>query len=324
MDHHTARARRAAFIGVLFLLLLRAALSLGEVSVSFTPESPRAGEYVDVTVSADGEKIRDVRYRLSPDGKKGSWSKKAEKRLTASFRPRSEGSWTLEVKVTLSGGRTETASVTIPVSGSAPAQCGTDVIYSQMDGWWNQHLYTGTHRHTLESSGCVIFVLSHALQRLGMEGEEVLPDRLARSYGGYYTEGLGARSEALIATAGMRLGFGTAHALVTAEDEIVSFLREGSLFTLGIVPRHTVLVDGINAESRKVHITDSCPDSTFSKLGRTPTWIRAEDGTWQAVRSADEIPGVRWFFETSHCGGAGYWMDLDYCAARGLRLIRRP
>ena len=49
-----------------------------------------------------------------------------------------------------------------------------------------------------------------------------------------------------------------------------------------------------------------------------------EDGTWQTVRTADEIPGVRWFFETSHSGGAGYWLDLDACAARGLRLIRRP
>ncbi len=324
MDHRAGRARRAVFAGVLFLLLLRAAFALGEVTVSFTPACPRAGDYVDVTVDAGSEKVREVRYRLSQDGKKGSWSKKAEKRLTASFRPRSEGSWTLEVKVTLSGNRTETASVTIPVSGSAPVQQGKDVVYSQMDGWWRQHLYTGTYRHTLESSGCVIFVLSHALQRLGMEGEEVLPDRLARSYGGYYTEGLGAQSEALIATAGMRLGFGTAHALVTAEDEIQSFLQEGSLFTLGIVQRHSVLVDGIDAESRKLHIVDSCPDSTFDKLGRTPAWIPAEDGTWQAVRSADEIPGVRWFFETSHCGGAEYWMDLDYCAARGLRLIRRP
>ena len=324
MDQRAGMARHAAFIGVLFLLLLRAAFALGEVTVSFTPACPRAGDYVDIAVDAGGEKVREVRYRLSPDGGKGSWSKKGEKRLTASFRPRSEGSWTLEVKVTLSGNRTETASVTIPVSGSAPVQQGKDTVYSQMDGWWRQHLYTGTYRHTLESSGCVIFVLSHALQRLGMEGEEVLPDRLARSYGGYYTEGLGARSEALIATAGIRLGFGTAHALVTAEDEIISFLQEGSLFTLGIVQRHAVLVDGIDTESRKLHIVDSCPDSTFEKLGRTPAWILAEDGTWQSVRSADEIPGVRWFFETSHCGGAEYWMDLDYCAARGLRLIRRP
>ena len=88
MDQKAGRARRAAFIGVLFLLLLHAVFALGEVTVFFTPACPLAGDYVDITVDAGGEKVREVRYRLSPDEGKGSWSKKGEKRLTASFRPR--------------------------------------------------------------------------------------------------------------------------------------------------------------------------------------------------------------------------------------------
>lgn len=318
------RIRYAVFFGALCILLLHAAIVLGEVAVSYSPASPRAGDYVDVTVTADGGTVRGVLYRLSRDGEKIFYGRKQENHLTASFRPREEGVYTLEVTVSRNGSRTETTSVTIPVSGTAPAQRGADVVYSQKDGWWRQHLYTGSYNHTLESSGCVIFVLSHALQRMDENSDDALPDRLARAYGGFYTEGIGARTETLITQAGVRFGFETAHKPLKAEDEIVSRLQQGDLFCLGIVQRHVVLADGIDAEHLKVHIVDSFPDTTFSKLGRTAAYILLEDGTWQTVRSAEEIPGVRWFFETSHCGGAGYWLDLDFCTARGLRLIHRP
>ena len=316
--------RNAVFFGILFLALLHAAFAAGETSVSFTPASPRAGDYVDVTVSSDSGSVKGVRYSLSLDGKKIFSSRKPVSRLTASFRPRQEGVYTLEATVLLAGNRSETASAVLPVSGSAPVQRGEDVVYSQMDGWWRRDLYSASHTHTLESSGCAIFSLSHALQRMGIDSDEVLPDRLAGAFGQYYSEGLGARTEALITQAGLRFGFQTAHRLVRAEDEIVSFLQRGDLFCLGIASRHVVLADGVDADNRKVHIVDSYPETTFSKLGRTPAYILQEDGTWQTVRSADEIPGIRWFFETSHFGGAGYWLDLDFCASRGLRLIRRP
>ena len=318
------RFQRAAFLGITLLLLLRTASALGETSVSFTPLFPRVGDYVDVNVTTDSGSVKGIRYHLSLDGEKIFSSRKAESRTATSFRPRKEGVYTLEVTVLLPANRTETTSIAIPVSGSAPVQRGADIIYSQMDGWWRQVLYTGSHAHTLESSGCAVFTLSHALQRLGLKGDEVLPDRLVGPFGQYYSEGLGARSEALFTQAGLRFGYETAHRLVTAEDEIVSFLARGDLFTLGIVKRHTVLVDGIDTENRKIHIVDSCPETTFEKLGRTPAYIRLEDGTWQTVCSAEEIPGTRWFFETSRFGGAGYWLDLDFCAKRGLRLIRRP
>ena len=324
MHYTRSRFRLAVFFGALSLLLLYAAFASGEVSVSFTPSSPRAGDYVDITVTADGGAVKGVRYRLSLNGEIVFSGRKSVARQTASFRPRKEGAYTLEVIVDRSGTRSETASVVIPVSGIASVQRGENIIYSQKDGWWCQDLYSASHTHTLESSGCAIFTLSHALQRMGMVSDEVLPDRLAGIYGRYYSEGLGARTEALITQSGLHFGFQTVHRLVKAEDEIISFLQRGDLFCLGIVQRHVVLADGVDAESRKVHIVDSFPDTTFSKLGRTPAYILTEDGTWQTVRTADEIPGVRWFFETSHSGGAGYWLDLDVCAARGLRLIRRP
>jgi hypothetical protein len=51
------------------------------------------------------------------------------------------------------------------------------VLYSQSDGFWKDQPY----RHsTLEHSGCAIFALSHALQLLGYETEEILPQNLVR------------------------------------------------------------------------------------------------------------------------------------------------
>ena len=318
------RIRRAAFTGVLFLVLLFAACALGEVSLSFTPAAPRVGDCVDVTVTTDEGAVRGVRYRLLKDGDKVFTGKKDESRLTASFRPRKEGVYTLEVTVTRSRNTAETASVTIPVSGAAPEQRGADVVYSQMDGWWRSVFYAKDYKRTLESSGCAVFAVSHALQRLGIEDDAALPDRLAWEYHKCYIEGVGTGTEALVTQTGLDFGFDTAHLPIKAEDELLSFLKRGDLFCLGIVRGHVVLADGIDPESRKVHIVDSAPGVTFSRLKPTQAYIRLEDSSWQAIRSAEEIPGIRWFFETSQFSGAGYWLDLKDCAARGMRLIRRP
>ena len=319
-----SRLFRVAFLSFLLFLLLRTPFALCETSVSFSPAAPRVGDYVDVTVITNGEDFKGIRYSLSRDGESLFSGRKTEDRLTASFRPRREGIYTLEVTVLLRGNRTETASVTIPVSGSAPVQCGKDIVYSQMDGWWHNTYYSKEYKRTLESSGCAVFTVSHALQRLGIVGDAVLPDMLAYVYHKCYIEGVGTGTEALVTQTGLDFGFDTAHDPVRKEDEIVSFLSRGDLFCLGIVNRHVVLADGIDPESRKVHIVDSAPGITFSKLKAVPVYIRDSAGTWQAIRSADEIPDIRWFFETSQFGGSGYWLDLKDCAARGMRLIRRP
>ena len=38
-----------------------------------------------------------------------------------------------------------------------------------MDGWWRGKVYSKEHKRTLESSGCALFALSHALQRIGFD-----------------------------------------------------------------------------------------------------------------------------------------------------------
>lgn len=319
------RSGRAVFAGALFLLLLLCVLpALGEISVSFTPAAPRTGDYVDITVDPGEEEVRGVLFRLSEKGKLLFASKNPVTRLSASFRPRKEGTFELEVVVIRRGNRRESVTVPVPVSGTAPEQQGAAFVYSQADGWWKQPLYQASHIHTMESSGCAVFMLSEALQRLGLGGGEALPGPLAAKYGQYYTEGKGARTEAMITQAGLYFGFETVHLPVRDADEILSFLRRGDLFCLGPVPRHVTLADRADEESRKVHIIDSWPETTFSHLGRTPAWIPDEDGNWRKIRSAEEIPGIRWFFETGRFGGAEYWLDLDFCALRGMRLIRRP
>ena len=319
------RSGRPAFAGALFLLLLMCVFpALGDVSVSFTPAAPRTGDYVDVTVDPGEEEVRGILFRLYEKGKLLSANKDPVKRLTASFRPRKEGTFGLEVTVIRRGNRRETVTVTVPVSGTAPEQQGADILYSQKDGWWKQAVYQASHTHTLETSGCAVFALSEALQRMGLGGGEALPGALAAEYGKYYAEGTGARTEALITQAGLHFGFETVHLPVKDADEILSFLRRGDLFCFGPVARHVVLADAADAENRKVRVIDSDPGATFSRLGGTPAWIPDEDGTWRKIRSAEEIPGIRWFFENNRFGGAEYWLDLDFCALRGMRLIRRP
>ena len=312
----------------IFLLLLFAAAGLsaarGEVRVSFAPEHPRAGDYVDVTVEAGPEAAEGVRYSLSADGETVFKGKKTVNCFTASFRPRKEASYVLEVTVVRSRKKTETVSVAIPVSGTAPVQKGKDVIYSQMDGWWRGKVYSKEHKRTLESSGCALFALSHALQRIGFDSGGALPDSLAKTYSSYYIEGVGTGNEALITQAAGDFGFQTVHRLVKDGDEIASFFGRGDCFSFGIVKGHVVLADGLDEEKQMVHVTDSAPGVTFERLRNTPVYIREEDGGYRQITSPAEIPGIRWFFETSQYGGAGYWLEMEECAKRGLRLIRRP
>ena len=71
-----------------FLLLLTAASALADPSLTFTPENPRVGDYVDVTVTPGREGAVGVRYELStPDGfVYQSKDKDVSGHFTASFR----------------------------------------------------------------------------------------------------------------------------------------------------------------------------------------------------------------------------------------------
>ena len=314
-------------LAVLLLALLGASAA-AEVKVSFSPQNPMMGEYVDLVVTPDREGYTEIRYELStPAGtvyKFDSKKQKPSSHLKASFRPREEAEYTLTVSVIYAKKDIETASVTIPVSGVAPVQQGVDVVYSQKDGWWHTKMYSIKHHRSLEKAGCAIFTLSHALQRLGFEGDAVMPDRLGEKYSGMYIEGRGTDNERLLTTAGEHFGFQTHRDLIESETELAAWFRQGSIFSFSIVIGHIACADGISEDGTKVHIIDSAPGATYERIKNALPCVRMEDGTFKEAASPEEIPGWRWFFETGEYGGLEYWLDISYCAKKGMRPVRTP
>ncbi|GEM_PF-1919200 len=317
--------KRLFGILLLSVLILACAAACGEVQISFSPEHPRVGDYVDVTVTADREGAQTVTWSLvTADG--AIFDGKPVDRFTASFRPRVEKDHTLTV--TVSWGKKgkekdeETASVLIPVSGEAPVQQGSNVIYSQRDGWWADKVYSAKHHRSVQKAGCALFALSHALQRKGHMGEDVLPDHLAATYSYCYVEGRGTANETLLNNAAQVYDFYTESDLIESEEELTTCFRLGDVFSFSIVNGHIACAESLSEDGTKVRVIDSAPSATFERMKGGKIYYQAEDGSFAEARTADELPGIRWFFETQEYGGMAYWLDLKYCAGRGMRLIR--
>ncbi len=304
----------------LLLLALACSAACGEVAVSFSPANPRMGDYVDVTVLPERENPQDVTYGLACDGET-VFSGKPVERYSVSFRPRKEGTYTLIVTVRYGKNDSETAEITVPVAGAAPAQEGPEVVYSQKDGWWYKKKYSSTR--DLQKAGCAIFALSHALQRMGIADESVIPDKLGRTYSGYYVEGRGTYNEGLTSKAAQDYDFLTQKALLKSAREIADSLRRGDYLSFSIVDGHIALADGISEDGTKVHIIDSAAGATFERMKTAGTIFRLEaDGSFTEAAVPEDLPGMRWFFESQEYGGMAYWMDIGYCANRGMRLLR--
>lgn len=317
---------------LVFLVLLAAcSAAAAEVKITYTPENPRVGDYVDVTVAPDRENYQEIAWELLYDEEKSityrpvNNSKETKLRTTASFRPRKECTCTLRITVSYGKKDKETAEVTIPVSGFAPAQEGPDVIYSQKDGWWYKKWYSKSNGRDLQKSACAIFTLSHALQRMGITDESVQPEVLGKTYSYFYRPGEGTNNSGLIAKAAEVYDFVTQQDLQRSVKEITASLKLGDLLTFSIVDGHIALGDALSEDGTKVHIVDSAPGATFDRI-RTKgnIFYRNADGTFTQTDNPDEIPGSRWFFETHEYGGMEYWMSIDYCALRGMRMIRKP
>ena len=311
-------------LAVLCFLLLLAAVSaaLGEPAVSVTPENPRVGDYVEIIVTPDRENPESAAYALFyGEEQQKVFSGKGVPRYDVWCRLRKEGTYTLQVTVSYGKKDTETVEVTIPVSGFAPEQEGPDIIYSQKDGWWKKKKYSTTE---LQTSGCAIFTMSHALQRMGYTGENVLPEKLAKTYV-YYRAGEGTWNEGLVRYIAVDYDFTTQKELMKSVKEISTSLRNGDYFSFSIVDRHIALADGISEDGTKVHIVDSAPGATYERI-RFPgkIFVRNEDGSFTEADEPEDHPGIRWFCETQEYGGIEYWMDIEYCATRGMRLIRVP
>ena len=316
-------------LAVLLAALLCACAASAEARITFTPESPRLGDYVDVTVIPEREGAVGVRYELSTPEGVVCKNKEDTTHFTASFRPREEAEYTLTATIVYGKKDTESVSVTIPVSGTAPVQEGSDVVYSQKDGWWHRVIYRSKKPvETVEKGGCALFSLSHILQRLGWSGEDVLPAALAAKYTRFYIPGRGTDNPGLINQTAGEYGFVTQEDLVETPRGIVTCLRRGDLLTFSVVLGHIAMADGISEDGTKVHVVDSAPGATYERKNRFKTkghiFYQEADGSFTEAETADQLPGIRWFFETGEYGGMSYWMDIEYCAYRGMRIIRRP
>lgn len=283
--------------------------------ISIMPSEARVGEVVDVDVKKEEDAV-SVIYKLSCDGEP-EFLGKEDTHFQSSFKPRKKGKYTLEVSIQYTNGDTKIGQAEITVTEETAPSTEKPQIYSQKDGWWKDKVYS---RSDLENAGCAIFTLSHAMHNMGYNGKETDPEQLAVTYKSCYTKN-GTANSRLIARAAEDYGFTTKNGLLKSKAEIKEALQYGDQFSFGIVLGHIALMAGIDSENDKVLIIDSAPSATFERIKRGKIYYFAE-GEYQEASDPGDIPGSRYFFETQFYGGLSYYMDLEYCARRGGRLIR--
>ena len=310
--------KKGLLVSLMLVLLLWTASALGEVVITVTPGKPQVGEVVKVVVKPDTGAVSVV-YDLAAGGKQ-IFSGKEDTHFRAYFRPRTEAEYTLSATVKYADGNQEFVTIDLPVAGVLEPQAGPDVIYSQKDGWWADKPYA---KSTMDQSGCALFALSHALQRMGYTGSSVLPDALGVTYANCLSVD-GTRNGRLIVQASEDYDFATEEELYEQPADIRDGLKSGDLYTFGIAIGHIALVTGLSEDGTKVRVVDSAPSATFERIRNASLYYTDKEGNMVAAQTLEEMPGFKWFFETGSCGGMEYWLDINYAAKRGLRLIRPP
>lgn len=306
----------------LFLLILLLSLTVfAEVSVSTDREQLPTGEFLEIKVDAPEDAV-GCTYIMTLNGKK-TFETKETNRFAGRWCARKPGGYVLKVRVRMPDKSVETAETAIMVTEDVTDPdrdqgIGADTVFHQKDGWWKGFSYGSG---TLNKSGCAIFTLSHALLRMGFSGSSVLPQNLAVAYKSCHVQG-GTSNSMLIGRAAKDFGFNTVDDPIESPGEIRMLLEDGCLFSFSIVLGHIALIDGISADGTKVHITDSAPGATAERIKNGFLYLQAEDGTWTVIDSPEQISGAVWYPETETWGGLEYWMDLEYVAKRGVRLIQ--
>ena len=288
----------------------------GEIILEQSAESLAVGGVFDLTVHAWTE--HESQFTLLQNGKELLSTEKGS-HFQASYRPREAGEYVLSVQVTDENGLTRTASCPFSVDASLPEADGIAEVYSQKDGWWADKKY----RHSnLGKSGCAIFALSHALQRLGYEGDDILPVNLAAKYAYCLIPGEGTSNELLINTAAKDFGFKTQRILINDKKKIKELIENGTLFSFSIAKGHIAMVSGISEDGSMVRVVDSAPSATYERIVNASLYYQMRSGVFRAALTLDDLPGSRWFLETDEYGGLEYWLPMDYVAKRGVRLIQ--
>ena len=225
--------------------------------------------------------------------------------------------WTLEVPAEAADGRLVIGEQVIDLPQAAKAAKGEPGIYSQQDTTWADVRY---RQSNLEHSGCAIFALSHALERLGFEGEEILPANLAQKYAFCLVEG-GTLNSTLVGNAGRDLGFKTRFDLYKSLPEIVDRTRQGVMWSFMVAPGHIAAVVGMNEDGTMFRVVDSAPSATFERTEVGTMYMMTKDGQYVPITDLGDVPGSRYYIETGGYNGMEYYMTGAYIAKQGVRLI---
>ena len=282
--------------------------------LELSKDALRLGEELDAEVR--GEEGASCAVRVLCNGKVIMDSRMVLDNTTFSYRPRKAGVYQMELIVRRADGASIGCEARFIVE-----EGGTDAeapeVYSQKDGWWLDKKYS---RSNLDQSGCAIFALSHALQRLGKASEKTTPDALARTYPMYLAES-GTVTSNLLAAAGRDFGFATDKDKMYDAGQIAQRFEEGAVFSFAIVSGHIALAAGLNDDGTMVRIVDSAPSATFERIENAQLYIEDGRGGYQAVASLEDIPGAKYYLETDQFGGLEYYLTMEYVASRGVRSI---
>ena len=205
----------------------------------------------------------------------------------------------------------------LPVS-SPHETADTMTVYDQCDGSWTNAPY---RKSTLEQSGCAIFALAHALQVIGITGENTTPEALAEKYAFCLVDG-GTLNSTLIGNAGNDLGFKTRYELFTNKNEVIKKLSQGAVFTFSVVSGHIAMVYELSGDQTMFHVVDSALSATFSRIKNAQMYRLDENGAFVPVNALSELSGAKYYIETNAYGGGNYWLEASYVLKRGLRRIQ--
>jgi len=288
----------------------------GEIALEISRDTLAVGDVLDISVQA--WTLKQTQYALYKDGAEIAKSEPGA-HFSAAYRPREAGSYRLTVTVTDEKGKKNTAEAEFTVEEAQPSANGISPVYSQKDGWWKDKKY----RHSnLGKSGCAIFALSHALERMGHTEEASLPQTLAEKYAYCLIPGEGTSNEMLINAAAKDFGFKTQKALINDEKKIAELIREGTYFSFSIAKGHIAMVSGISEDGGMIRVVDSAPSATYERIKGASPYFEKFSGVFRAALALDDLPGARWYFETDEYGGLEYWLPMEYVAKRGVRLIQ--
>ena len=294
------------------------------VAIRLSADELTLGETLEVTVGeAEADEAAGYTYHLLTGAKKRAKAE-AVPYSTVYARPEEEGLYSVEVTARAADGSETTGEAFFRVTAGKeePEEIGRAdglTVYSQRDGWWIDKRYGESD---LSTSGCAIFTLSHALQLLGYQGEEILPETLAKRYAFCLVDG-GTLNETLIGRSGKNFGFATRSELIEDKARILQEFAEGAVFTFSIVKSHIALAAGVSEDGAMVRIVDSAPSVTLERIKNEQIWIEdTEKGGFRPVTDLSEVPGARYYFDTASFGGLVYYLPMDYVAKRGVRLIK--